>query len=347
MEQTIIHKNNNQGVVDDIRVMISEARQRVAVSANATITLLYWHIGERINREVLDNQRAEYGKRVIENVARQLQLEYGGREFSARNLRRMMQFAQLIPDLQIVSTLSTQLSWSHFQEVLSLDEIQREFYLTMAAEESWSIRTLRSKIDGMLYERTAIAAKPKALIKAELASLRDEHAVTPDLVFKSPYFLDFAGLRGNYSESELEDALLAHIENFLLELGDGFTFVARQKRLIIDGEDFKIDLLFFHRKLHRMIAVDLKLGRFKAAYKGQMELYLRYLDRYEREEGEEAPLGLILCTEGNREQIELLQLDASGIKVANYLTELPPKEVLIRQLRVSLEEAKALRTLSK
>lgn len=347
MEQTIIHKNNNQGVVDDIRVMISEARQRVAVSANATITLLYWHIGERINREVLDNQRAEYGKRVIENVARQLQLEYGGREFSARNLRRMMQFAQLMPDLQIVSTLSTQLSWSHFQEVLSLDEIQREFYLTMAAEESWSIRTLRSKIDGMLYERTAIAAKPKELIKAELASLRDEHAVTPDLVFKSPYFLDFAGLRDNYSESELEDALLAHIENFLLELGDGFTFVARQKRLIIDGDDFKIDLLFFHRKLHRMIAVDLKLGRFKAAYKGQMELYLRYLDRYEREDGEEAPLGLILCTEGNREQIELLQLDASGIKVANYLTELPPKEVLIRQLQVSLEEAKTLRNLSK
>lgn len=347
MEQTIIHKNNNQGVVDDIRVMISEARQRVAVSANATITLLYWHIGERINREVLDNQRAEYGKRVIENVARQLQLEYDGREFSARNLRRMMQFAQLMPDLQIVSTLSTQLSWSHFQEVLSLDEIQREFYLTMAAEESWSIRTLRSKIDGMLYERTAIAAKPKELIKAELASLRDEHAVTPDLVFKSPYFLDFAGLRGNYSESELEDALLAHIEKFLLELGDGFTFVARQKRLIIDGEDFKIDLLFFHRKLHRMIAVDLKLGRFKAAYKGQMELYLRYLDRYEREDGEEAPLGLILCTEGNREQIELLQLDASGIKVANYLTELPPKEVLIRQLQMSLEEAKALRNLSK
>lgn len=347
MEQTIIHKNNNQGVVNDIRVMISEARQRVAVSANATITLLYWHIGERINREVLDNQRAEYGKRVIENVARQLQLEYDGREFSARNLRRMMQFAQLMPDLQIVSTLSTQLSWSHFQEVLSLDEIQREFYLTMAAEESWSIRTLRSKIDGMLYERTAIAAKPKELIKAELASLRDEHAVTPDLVFKSPYFLDFAGLRGNYSESELEDALLAHIENFLLELGDGFTFVARQKRLIIDGEDFKIDLLFFHRKFHRMIAVDLKLGRFKAAYKGQMELYLRYLDRYEREDGEEAPLGLILCTEGNREQIELLQLDASGIKVANYLTELPPKEVLIRQLQMSLEEAKALRNLSK
>lgn len=343
----IIHNNNSeQSIVADIRTMIAEARNRVAVSANATITLLYWHIGERINREILDNQRAVYGKRVVENVARQLQMEYGGREFSTRSLRRMMQFAQLMPDLQIVSPLATQLSWTHFQEVLSLkDEIQREFYLTMAAEENWSKRTLRAKIDGMLYERTAIASEPKELIKAELASLRNEHAISPELVFKSPYFLDFTGLKGNYSEGELEDALLTHIENFLLELGDGFTFVARQKRLIIDGEDFKIDLLFFHRKLHRMIAVDLKLGKFKAEYKGQMELYLRYLDRYEREPGEEEPLGLILCTEGNRERIELLQLDAAGIRVANYLTELPPKEVLIKQLQISLDEARALRNI--
>lgn len=343
----IIHNNNSeQSIVADIRKMIAEARNRVAVSANATITLLYWHIGERINREILDNQRAVYGKRVVENVARQLQMEYGGREFSTRSLRRMMQFAQLMPDLQIVSPLATQLSWTHFQEVLSLkDEIQREFYLTMAAEENWSKRTLRAKIDGMLYERTAIASEPKELIKAELATLRNEHAISPELVFKSPYFLDFTGLKGNYSEGELEDALLTHIENFLLELGDGFTFVARQKRLIIDGEDFKIDLLFFHRKLHRMIAVDLKLGKFKAEYKGQMELYLRYLDRYEREPGEEEPLGLILCTEGNRERIELLQLDAAGIRVANYLTELPPKEVLIKQLQMSLDEARALRNI--
>lgn len=343
----IIHNNNSeQSIVADIRTMIAEARNRVAVSANATITLLYWHIGERINREILDNQRAVYGKRVVENVARQLQMEYGGREFSTRSLRRMMQFAQLMSDLQIVSTLSTQLSWSHFQEVLSMgDDIEREFYLTMAAEENWSIRTLRNKIGGMLYERTAIASEPKELIKAELATLRNEHAISPELVFKSPYFLDFTGLKGNYSEGKLEDALLTHIENFLLELGDGFTFVARQKRLIIDGEDFKIDLLFFHRKLHRMIAVDLKLGKFKAEYKGQMELYLRYLDRYEREPGEEEPLGLILCTEGNRERIELLQLDAAGIRVANYLTELPSKEVLIKQLQISLDEAQALRNI--
>lgn len=343
MEQVILSNSNELIIVADIRAMIADARQRVAVSANATITLLYWHIGERINREVLDNQRADYGKRIVERVAKHLQLELGGREFSARNLRRMMQFAQLMPDLQIVTPLATQLSWTHFQEVLPLkDELQREFYLTMAAEESWSKRTLRAKIDGMLYERTAIASRPKELIRNELATLRRDHAISPELVFKSPYFLDFTGLKGNYSESDLEDALLSHIENFLLELGDGFTFVARQKRLIIDGEDFKIDLLFFHRKLHRMIAVDLKLGKFRAEYKGQMELYLRYLDRYEREPGEETPLGLILCTEGNNERIELLQLDASGIRVANYLTELPPKDILIKQLQLSLEEAREL-----
>lgn len=338
--------NNEQVIISDLRLLIDEARQHLAISANSTITLLYWHIGERINRDVLDYKRAKYGKSIIENVSRQLQLEYGGREFSTRNLRRMMQFSQSIPDLKIVSTLSTQLSWSHFLEVLPLtDEISREFYLTMAAEENWSIRTLREKINGMLYERTAIASEPKELIKAELASLRNEHAISPELVFKSPYFLDFTGLKGNYSESDLENALLSHLENFLLELGDGFTFVARQKRLIIDGEDFKIDLLFYHRKLRRMIAVDLKLGKFKAEYKGQMELYLRYLDRYEREQGEEAPLGLILCTEGNRERIELLQLDAVGIKVANYLTELPPKEILINQLQISLDEVRKLRAL--
>lgn len=234
--------------------------------------------------------------------------------------------------------------WSHFQEALPIkDEIQREFYLTMAAEENWSVRTLRAKIDSMLFERTAIAAKPKEFIRAELATLRNEHSISPELVFKSPYFLDFTGLKGNFSESELEDSLLSHIETFLLELGSGFTFVARQKRLIIDGEDFKVDLLFFHRKLHRMIAVDLKLGKFRPEYKGQMELYLRYLDRYEREPGEESPLGLILCTEGNKERIELLQLDAAGIKVANYLTELPSKEIILRQLQLSIDEARGMR----
>ena len=195
----------------------------------------------------------------------------------------------------------------------------------------------------MLYERTAVSSKPDELIKKELVQLRDDNILSPDLVFKSPYFLEFTGLKGMYSEKSLEDSLVAHLEQFIIELGNGFSFVARQKRMIIDGEDFYLDLLFYHRRLHRLIAIDLKLGRFKAQYKGQMELYLRWLEANEMEAGEETPLGLLLCTEGSEEQIELLQLDKSGIKVAQYLTELPPREVLQRQIQKTLEAAKLCR----
>ncbi|MFG6427296.1 MAG: PDDEXK nuclease domain-containing protein [Muribaculaceae bacterium] len=261
MEVRIENINQDVNLVADIKQLITNARLKVATVANAGITMLYWHIGERINREVLGNQRAEYGKRIVSTVSAQLQQEYGGQEFSTRNLRRMMQFADYFPDPQIVSPLATQLSWTHFTEVLPIkDAIQREFYLTMAAEERWTKRTLRAKIDGMLFERTAISEKPEELIRTELAALRNERKISPDMVFKSPYFLEFTGLKGNYSEETLEDTLISHIEQFLLELGDGFTFVARQKRMIIDGEDFHLDLLFFHRKLKRLIALDLKLG---------------------------------------------------------------------------------------
>ena len=330
-------------LMKDLRHIIDSARQRVAVTANAELTMMYWHIGERINREVLGNQRAEYGKRIVATVSRQLQESYGSKGFEPRTIRRMMQFASLFPDIKIVTPLVTQLSWSHFLIVMPIkDELQREFYLTMAASERWSKRTLQAKIDSMLFERTAIATKPDELIKKELSELRDDNKMSPDLVFKSPYFLDFTGLKGMYSEKSLEDSLVVHLEQFILELGNGFTFVERQKRMIIDGEDFYLDLLFFHRKLHRLIAIDLKLGRFKAQYKGQMELYLRWLEAHEMEPGEESPLGLLLCTEGSEEQIELLQLDKAGIKVAKYMTELPSREVLMQQIRKSLEIAKEL-----
>ena len=200
---------------------------------------------------------------------------------------------------------------------------------------------LQKEIDGMLYERTAISGKPDEFIKEELSTLRKDNVMSPDLVFKSPYFLEFTGLKGMYSEKSLEDCLVAHLEQFIIELGNGFSFVARQKRIIIDGEDFYLDLLFYHRRLHRLIAIDLKKGRFKAQYKGQMELYLRWLEENEMEPGEESPLGLLLCTEGSEEQIELLQLDKAGIKVAQYLTELPPCNVLMHQIQKSLEVAKA------
>ncbi len=328
-------------LVEDLRQIINQSRSRVAANVNAELTLMYWHIGERINREVLGNERAEYGKLIVSQLATQLQNEFGDKGFESRNIRRMMQFAQQFPQFKIVSQLATQLSWSHFVEVLPLkDDLQREFYLTMAASERWGRNQLRKEIDGMLFERTAISGKPDELIKQELTQLRDDNILTPDLVFKSPYFLEFTGLKGMYSERSLEDALVANLEQFILELGNGFTFIERQKRMIIDGEDFYLDLLFYHRKLHRLIAIDLKLGKFKAQYKGQMELYLRWLEGNEMEPGEEAPLGLLLCTEGSSEQIELLQLDKSGIKVAQYMTELPSKEVLQRQLQKSLNAAR-------
>ena len=328
-------------LVDDLRQIINQTRNRVAVNVNAELTLMYWHIGERINREVLGNERAEYGKQIVLTVSRQLQSEYGDKGFEPRTIRRMMQFASMFPDIKIVTPLVTQLSWTHFLLVMPIkDPLAREFYLTMAANQRWSKRTLEAKIDGMLYERTAIATKPDELIKQELTELRENNVLTPDLVFKSPYFLEFTGLKGMYSEKSLEDSLVAHLEQFILELGNGFTFVERQKRMIIDGEDFYLDLLFYHRRLHRLIAIDLKLGKFKAQYKGQMELYLRWLEAHEMEPGEEQPLGLLLCTEGGDEQIELLQLDKSGIKVAQYMTELPSKELLQRQLHKGLEAAR-------
>lgn len=282
-----------ESLITDLRTLINEARNKVALIVNTEITLLYWHIGKRINEEVLGNQRAEYGKQIVSTVSTQLTKEYG-KGFELRNLRRMMQFAELFPDFQIVAPLARQLSWSHFIELLSIkNDLGREFYLTMAASENWSIRTLRNKIDSMLYERTAISSKPEEVIKTELANLRDNEILSPDLVFKSPYFLEFTGLKGVYSEKSLEDSLLVHIEHFILELGVGFTFVERQKRMIIDGEDFYLDLLFYHRKLRRLVAIELKLGKFKAAYKGQMELYLRWLEKHEMEAGEESPIGLV------------------------------------------------------
>jgi predicted nuclease of restriction endonuclease-like (RecB) superfamily len=344
-----IEKNNQivatasqESLIQDLRQIIEQARGHVAATANYALTMMYWNIGERINREVLGNHRADYGKQIVSAVSTQLQTEYGKKGFETRSIWRMMQFAQLFPDYKIVSAVSTQITWSHVVEILPLkDELQREFYLTLAASERWSIRQLRKEIDGMLYERTAIATKPDELIKKELSTLRDDNVMSPDLVFKSPYFLEFTGLKGMYSEKSLEDCLVAHLEQFIIELGNGFSFVARQKRMIIDGEDFYLDLLFYHRRLHRLIAIDLKLGRFKAQYKGQMELHLRWLEANEMEPGEETPLGLLLCTEGSEEQIELLQLDKSGIKVAQYMTELPPRDVLMHQIQKSLEAAKA------
>ncbi|MGD9108460.1 MAG: PDDEXK nuclease domain-containing protein [Gammaproteobacteria bacterium] len=334
-------KKHKQTLYNDIKQMIEQTRSSVAATVNAGLTILYWQIGNRINKEILQGKRAEYGEEVVPALSEQLMTNYGN-SFSEKNLRRMLQFAEVFPDKKIVVSLIRQLSWTHFIALIPIkDQLQREFYAQMCKTEHWSVRTLRQKINGMLFERTAISKKPKKLINAELEKLRDEDKLTPNLVFRDPYFLDFLGLKGAYQEKDLEESILREIENFILELGCGFTFVGRQKRMIIDGEDFYLDLLFFHRKLKRLIAIELKLGKFKAAHKGQMELYLRWLEENEMQKDENPPLGMILCAEKTHEQIELLRLNDSGIHIAEYFTELPPKELLEEKLRSAITQARA------
>ncbi|HXF39389.1 MAG TPA: PDDEXK nuclease domain-containing protein [Blastocatellia bacterium] len=325
----------------EVRELIVSTRQTVARGLNAALVMLYWQIGARIRKDILDDQRAEYGKQILVTLSQELMDEFGS-GYSASNLSRMVALAEAFPDREIVASLTRQLSWSHFVAILPLKRpLQREFYAEMCRVEGWSVRTLRAKIDGMLYERTALSKKPDKLIRQELDSLREEDKLTPDLVFKDPYFLDFLGLRDTYSEKDLESAILREIERFLLEMGAGFAFVERQKRIVIDDEDFYLDLLLYHRRLRRLVLVELKLGAFKAGDFGQTTLYLRWLDRHERQPGEESPMGLILCAGKSAERIELLELDKTGIRVAEYLTELPPKKILQERFHRAIEEAKS------
>ena len=327
-------------LLGELRSLIESTRGRIAVGIITEMVLLYWDIGDRIRKEILGNERAVYGKRVIDGLADHLTLQYG-RGFTRANLFHMINFVEAFPDRKIVYTLCRQLSWSHFRTILYVeDPLAREFYTEMCRLERWSVRTLQAKIQGMLFERTAISKKPEELARKELAALRDEDRMTPDLVFKSPYFLEFLGLSDTYSEKDLENSILRDLERFILELGTDFSFVARQKRITVDTEDYYIDLLFYHRKLRRLVVIDLKLGKFKAADKGQMELYLRWLDKYDRQPGEESPIGLILCAGSSVGHVELLELEASSIRVAEYLTELPPRAVLEQKLKAAVEIAR-------
>ncbi len=330
----------SEELIDSIRPLIEQAKARVALSVNSELVLLYWQIGRRIIEALPAENRAKYGARVVELVSERLTAEYG-KGFRRSNVFHMIRFAEVFDDLKIVQTLSGLLSWSHFIEIIYLkDPLQRQFYAEMARVERWSVRTLRQKIQGMLYERTAISRKPEELARQELEALQEEDRMTPDLVFRDPYLLDFLGLEDTYSERDLEAAILRELERFLLELGTDFSFIARQKRMTIGDRDFFLDLLFYHRNLRCLVAIELKLGSFDAAYKGQMELYLRWLDKYERRPGEESPIGLILCGEKNREQIELLQLDRGEIRVAEYLVELPPKKMLEAKLHEAMRLAR-------
>jgi len=316
-------------LIEELIILVENTKKQVVSYANSSLTTLFWKIGNTVKLGILNNQRADYGKQIVVTVSREL-VDKFGRNYEVKNLRRMIQFAEKYPQYENVVTLSRHLNWSHFLALIPIkDEKARGFYAKAIISSGLSVRELRKQISKKAFERTS---------SADL-----QIANSPFIekgIFKDPYLLDFLKLSDGYLENDLEKAILRELESFILELGNGFTFVERQKRMVIDGDDHYLDLLFFHRKLKRLVVVELKIDKFKAKYKGQMELYLKWLDKHEKQEGEESPIGLILCAESSKEQIELLEMHKDGIMVAEYWTELPPKELLESKLHKSLIEAR-------
>jgi len=337
--KTVIRPSFLKKLSGQIVNIIEQNRNKALLAVNAHLTAMYWQTGKVLNNAIV-GARAAYGEQILATLSQEL-MEKFGKGYSVSALTRMQKFQRSFLDEEIVATLSQQLSWSHFIELINLkDELQRDFYLRLALHERWSVRRMRERINSMLFERTAISKKPKELIKSELKQWKEKRELTDDLVFRNDYLFDFLGLKNVYTENELETAILIELQNFIAELGTDFAFLARQKRIIVGGEDYRIDLLFYHRSLKRLVAIDLKLGKFKPDFKSQMELYLRWLEKHEMKEGEELPIGLILCTDAEQELIELLMLNETTIKVARYLTQLPSKKLLQEKLHSAIEIAK-------
>ncbi|MEK8052702.1 PDDEXK nuclease domain-containing protein [Ideonella sp. DXS22W] len=280
---------------------------------------------------------------MLKALAERLTRDYGS-GFSHSGLTRMARLFDALPDDQKVATLSQQLSWSHFVELIKIDDpTRREFYTGLCAQSRWSVRTLRERIDGLLFERTAIARQPEAAVRQELAQLGQGASVNPSpaLFLKDPYLLDFLDLKDGFTEKDLEAAILAELDRFILELGSDFAFMGRQRRIQVGGHDFYIDLLFFHRRLRRLVMIELKLGEFRPEHKGQVELYLKWLAKHEQQPGENAPIAIILCSDKDPELVELMDLQRDQVHVAEYWLQLPPPEVLRERLHRALVEAQA------
>ena len=333
------YKNTNK-IYKDISRIIETRKLNAKTSVNYEFTLMNWSIGCYLFNNVLKNNKPEYGKRIVIEISSKLTQEYGV-GFNRSSITRMIDFYKLFPEMDKVATMSHQLSWSHFVELLPIkDLVEREFYTTMCINERWSVRELRERKRSMLFERTAISKKPTTVILNELKQLQDNKKMTVDLFVKDPVILNFLELKDTYSEKDLESSILNELEHFIMEMGSDFAFLARQKHFVLDNKDYYIDLLFYHRSLRRLVIVELKMGDFEPEYKGQVELYLKWLDKYEKAEGEESPLAIILCSNKTDETIELLDLKNGNIRVEQYLTKLPPQHLLEKKLKQAITNAK-------
>jgi len=294
---------NENRLIGQVSTLIESANTFVNKAINQSMVLLYWQIGKTIQDELLQYDKPEYGKQVMQNLAIKLSEQYGI-GYSYRTLYRMTHFYDCVQDQNILTTVLSKLSWSHILEILKIKEpLKQEFYISMCSSENWSVRELSGRIDSMLFERTAISKLPEKTIVNDLKQLREKKEMSVNLFVKDPYVLDFLGLKDTFSEHDLELAILVELQQFILEFGNDFAFLARQKRITIDQEDY-------------------------------------FIDKYEKQEGENAPIGLLLCSEKSDKMVELLELDKSGIHVATYLTELPPVAVFESKIQQSIALAK-------
>lgn len=335
-----LQKNNLEQLYTNIKNIIEESKKNVVRQINYSLIITYWNIGKVIKNNIIQDKRAEYGKETIKKLAERLTFEYG-KGFGQRNIFRMIRFYDIFKDEKKLTTLSAKLSWSHFVELIRIDdELKRDFYITMCDNENWSVRTLRERINSMLYEKTAISKKPDKTIKNDLEILSYENKMSTSLFLRDPYILDFLELKDTYSEKDLENAILIELENFILEFGSDFAFMSRQKRIQIGDTDYYLDLLFYHRKLRRLVLIELKIGEFMPEYKGKVELYLKWLSKYEKQENEEEPIAIILCSGKDDEVIELMELEKDNIHISEYWLKLPPKEILKQKLHKAIEYVK-------
>jgi len=331
---------NIRSLFDNIKNAIEKSREHIFKNVNSPLVLLYWNIGKMIKENIMLNKRAEYGNELIKNIGKSLTTEYGT-GFSEGNLSRMVKFYTLFSDEKILVTLSQEFTWSHFVEFIRIDNtLKREFYITMCSNEYWGVRTLRERINSMLFERTAISKKPEETIKNDLQKLSKEKTMNKSLFLRDPYILDFLELKEIYDEKDLENAILVELERFILEFGSDFAFLARQKRIQIGEKDFYLDLLFYHRKMRRLVLIELKIGEFEPENKGQVELYLKWLSKYEKQKTEEEPIAIILCSGKDSEVIELMELNQENIHISEYWLELPPRKILEEKLHKAIENAK-------
>lgn len=315
-------------LVDQVSALIEQAQTFAATQVDATLTLRNWYIGRMIDVAVLREGRAGHDQELVASLGQQLTSRYG-RGFDRTNLYRMVRFSQQFAEPELVASLGQQVSWTHFKALLPLANAEaRAFYVKETIDRRLSVRELQHAIERKAFERREIAD-----------SQIPEGSGVPLDAFRDPMLLDMLGLADTYLERDLEAALVHDMEAFLLEVGRGWAFVERQKRMTFDGDDYYLDLLFYSRPLRRLIAVELKVGKFKPSYQGQMNFYLKWLDRHERQADENPPIGLILCTTASRDQIELLELHKDGIVVAEYWTTLPPKAELQARIQAVYREA--------